>query len=50
MMIVISIGIFIELIYNALQQKIYVDPFLVAALAVGVIIKSLTNYKLERED
>jgi hypothetical protein len=50
MLIVISIGIFIELIYNALQQKIYVDPFLIAALIVGVIIKSITNYKLERED
>ncbi len=50
MMIVISIGIFIELTYNALQQRIYVDPFLIGALIVGVIAKSVTNYKLDRED
>lgn len=50
MLTVISIGIFIELIYNAFQQRLYVDPFLIAALVVGVIIKSITNYKLEQED
>jgi hypothetical protein len=50
MLTVISIGIFIELIYNAFQQRIYVDPFLIAALVIGVVIKSITNYKLERED
>ncbi len=50
MMVVIVIGTLIELTYYALQQKIYVDPFLIGALIVGVIIKSVTNYKLERED
>ena len=50
MMLVLVIGIFIELTYYALQQQIYVDPFLITALIVGVIIKSVTNYKLERED
>ena len=50
MVVIICIGIFIELTYNALQQKIYVDPFLIAALVVGVVIKSITNYKLEKED
>lgn len=50
MMTIITIGIFIELTYNALQQRIYVDPFLIAALVVGTIAKSITNYKLERED
>jgi hypothetical protein len=50
MMLVLVIGLFIELTYNALQQKIYVDPFIITALIVGVILKSVTNYKLERED
>lgn len=50
MMFVLVIGIFIELTYNALQQRIYVDPFLIAALIAGAVIKSITNYKLERED
>ncbi|OEC85709.1 hypothetical protein A9507_13165 [Methanobacterium sp. A39] len=50
MIVIISIGIFIELVYNALQQKIYVDPFLIAALVFGAVIKSVTNYKLEKDD
>jgi hypothetical protein len=48
--LILSIGILIELTYSAFQQRIYVDPFLIIALVVGTIIKSLTNYKLERED
>jgi hypothetical protein len=50
MMFVLVIGLFIDLTYSALQQKIYADPFIIAALIVGVTIKSMTNYKLERED
>ncbi len=50
MMFILVIGLFIELIYNAIQQKIYVDPFIIIALAAGVLIKSVTNYKLERSD
>jgi len=49
MMTILSIGIFAELIYNALQQRIYVDPFLIAAVVAGILIKSITNYKLEKE-
>jgi len=50
MVLVLVIGVFIELMYNALQQEIYVNPFIIAALVVGVIIKSITNYKLEKEN
>ncbi len=50
MMIVLSLGVFIELLYNVMNDKIYVNPFVVGALAVGVIIKSVSNYKLEREN
>jgi DMSO reductase anchor subunit len=50
MMFILVIGLFIELVYNAFQQKIYVDPFIVIALVAGMIIKSVTNYKLERSD
>ncbi len=50
MMLVLVIGVFVELTYNALQQRIYVDPFLIAALIIGVLIKSISNYKLEREN
>ena len=50
MMVVITLGIFIEIMYNVMNNRIYVNPFLAGALAVGVIIKSVTNYKLEREN
>jgi len=50
MMVVITLGIFVEIMYNVMNNRIYVNPFLAGALAVGVIIKSVTNYKLEREN
>jgi hypothetical protein len=50
MMIVLCLGVFIELMYNVMNERIYVDPFVAGALAIGVIIKSITNYKLEREN
>lgn len=50
MMFVLVVGLFIELTYNALQQKIYANPFIILALAAGIISKSVTNYKLEREN
>ena len=50
MMVVITLGIIIEIMYNVMNNSFYVNPFLVGALAVGVIIKSVSNYKLEREN
>lgn len=50
MMVVITLGIFVEIMYNVMNNRVYVNPFLAGALAVGVIIKSVTNYKLEREN
>lgn len=50
MMIVLSLGVFIEIMYNVMNNRVYVNPFVVGALAVGVIIKSVTNFKLEREN
>jgi hypothetical protein len=50
MMVVIILGIFVEVMYNVMNNRFYINPFLVGALAVGVIIKSVTNYKLEREN
>ncbi|MBI5680081.1 MAG: hypothetical protein HZC47_04215 [Methanobacterium sp.] len=50
MIIVLVVGLTFELIYNSLQERIYVDPFIVTALVVGVIIKAITNYKMDKED
>jgi len=50
MMIVLTLGIFVDIMYNVMNDRFYVNPFLVGSLVVGVIIKSVTNYKLEREN
>ena len=43
-------GIFIQLISSSLKGDPYVDPVPVIALVAGVIAKSVTNYRLEREN
>jgi len=35
MMTILVIGILTELFYNAIQKRIYVDPFMATALIVG---------------
>lgn len=50
MMIVLSLGFFMELIYSALQKSLYIDPFLLIALIAGIIVKIISEYKLEKED
>lgn len=49
MMTILVIGILTELLYNAMQKRVYVDPFMVTALIIGAIVKSITYYKLEKE-
>ncbi|WP_321211238.1 hypothetical protein [Methanothermobacter sp. DP] len=50
MMPVLVVGIFIQLISSSLRGEPYVDPVPVIALVAGVIAKSVTNYRLEREN
>ncbi|MCG2828025.1 hypothetical protein [Methanothermobacter sp. K4] len=50
MMPVLVVGIFIELISSSLKGDPHVDPIPVIALVAGVIAKSVTNYRLEREN
>ncbi|MFB2622929.1 hypothetical protein FVF72_04940 [Methanothermobacter sp. KEPCO-1] len=50
MMPVLVVGIFIQLISSSLKGDPYVDPVPVIALVAGVIAKSVTNYRLEREN
>lgn len=50
MMIVLSLGFFMELIYSALQKSLYIDPFLLIALIAGIIVKIISEYKLEKDD
>jgi len=50
MMLVLVIGVLIELLYYGLHHKLYVDPFLIGALIIGVIIKAVRNYWLGKHD
>lgn len=50
MMLILSLGLIFELVYNILQNRVYVDPFIVIALVAGKVIRDLTNYKMEKEN
>ncbi len=49
MVIILISGVFIELLYYALNQRLWVDHFIILALIGGIIAKSVTNYQLERK-
>src|SRR5690606_9342142 len=49
MSLVLVIGIFYEVVRSSLNQEISVNIFLIIALLGGAIVKSISNYKLERE-
>lgn len=50
MMMILIAGILFESIYYGLQNKIHIDPFITGALVVGLVIKSITNYKLDKKN
>lgn len=50
MMTILIAGILFEGIHYGLQEKIHVNPFIAGALIVGIIIKSITNYKLGKNN
>ena len=50
MAIVLSIGLAYQMISNALQQKLYVNPFIVIALIGGIFIKMISNIYLDRKN
>lgn len=50
MMMVLVIGIAYEVASNAANQKIYVSPFMAAAVIGAVIVKMITNIYLERKN
>lgn len=49
MSLVLVIGIFYEVVRSSLNQEISINVFLIIALLGGAIVKSISNYKLERE-
>ena len=48
MVFALVIGIFYQVISSGLADSFYVDPFLVAALFLGMIVKTFSNIVLER--
>lgn len=50
MMPILVVGMFIELILSSLRGEPRVNPFIALALIAGVVAKSVTNYRLEKEN
>ncbi|MFH0798189.1 MAG: hypothetical protein V1906_02135 [Candidatus Woesearchaeota archaeon] len=50
MLMALVIGIAYETISNAASQKVYVNPFMAAAVIGAVIVKMITNIYLERKN
>lgn len=49
MSIILVIGIFYETLISTLNQTFSINIFLIIALLGGAIIKSISNYKLEKK-
>ncbi len=47
---ILVVGMFIELILSSLRGEPRVNPFIALALIAGVVAKSVTNYRLEKEN
>ena len=50
MMMILLVGFLYYFVSNILDGSLYVEPFITLALFGGMIIKSVTNLYLERED
>ena len=50
MVIVLALGFGYDLTVNALQQNIYVNPFIAAALLGAVLVKAATNIYLDKKN
>jgi hypothetical protein len=49
MSLILVIGVFYEVVRSSLNQEVSVNIFLILALLGGAIVKSISNYILERE-
>jgi TctA family transporter len=50
MLIVAIGGILYDIVRSALEQKIYVHPFLIGILIVGAIVKAISNIYLDKKN
>ena len=50
MIVILSIGIAYQVASSAVTQTVKVDPFLIAALIFGFVVKAISNIYLEKHD
>lgn len=50
MVVVLATGLAYETTVNAMQERVYADPFIVLALFGAVVVKAATNIYLDRKD
>lgn len=49
MSLILTIGLAYQIIISAINKKIMVDWWIVGAITAGLIVKSISNYALERK-
>ena len=49
-LLVLVVGVGYEVASSAVKSKVYVDPFVIAAIVIGLIVKAVSNYYLDRKD
>ena len=50
MTIILTIGLLYQIIFSGLERRFLVDWWIVGALIMGLIVKSVSNYYLERRN
>jgi divalent metal cation (Fe/Co/Zn/Cd) transporter len=50
MVIVLAAGLVYGMVVNALQERVYVDPFIAIALFGAVLVKAATNIYLDKKN
>lgn len=49
-LLVLVIGVGYEVSSNLIKDKIYVDPFIIAAIIIGLLVKAISNLYLDNKD
>ncbi len=49
-MMILVLGVLYDIVKNAGAEKIVVHPFIIAALVIGVLVKAVSNFVLERRE
>lgn len=49
-LIILIIGVFYDIIKSGINQQIQLNPFIIASLVIGLLIKAITNIYLDKKN